>query len=1324
MLSVLRFLQLLGLAIALSPLPALANIDAAPKSWLSAKEREWIAQHPSIVLAANGLDSPSLIVEQDKPASGIIPDIIREISRVSGLQITLKTVDITYPIDTEQLKDVDMFATATERSIGDLDNFSLSRNVLQAYPTVFSRNTEQSVIRRMADLAGHRIAYRLNDALLEPALKAQGSGTRLIRVQSAAEGFRSLLENKADYYIGVSLDNYHLSNFLIADIKVAFLDNQRPIKGGFAVRNSSPELLGIIDKTLDKLGPTAIAEIASRWIAPDPESYSPSLFLNDRELNWLQQHPQLAMGFVDTLEPWLITEDGHLSGILPEIVRKLELVLGIEIDIVTGPWENLIDQAKRGQVDGLLLTSDRYLQQAGLVFTGPSFYMPRTLYARSDSNITVRRPSDLIGKRIIYYSPAVLSSPPLGPIIDQVSLHRTYSPMEALRALITGEGDVMIGATTANYLITSNNIPNVKPIYMQSNPEPYRIGVRSDWPELASIISKAMEQIGKESILDVQRRWLSTSDIRDSALTESDWAYVSQLAELKYGHRTNFPPISYLDQQGNPAGIIVDYVQLISERLGIHIKPVLLEDPTVLQRNLDDRTIDLTMVLQNYGDRSESLEFTKPYMSIPYTLVARNDVAIIQGLDDLVGKTVGVFVSSLAYSYLKNEQTNGINVRTYSDIEKAMRDIKQGVIYGFIENEVFIDYLRRSSHYSDELKFAGTLPFAYKPSIGTRKDLAKLIPILNKVLSELTEREQKLIYRRWVNTPVIRQLDWSKIAFWVSFATIIVLVFISLILYWNRKLVAARIEAENANQAKSLFLANMSHEIRTPMNAILGFAEILQEDDSLSSKHKHSLDVIQTAGNHLLSLINDILDISKIEAGRVSLAHSACEIQALLRGLEQMFQISAKNKGLSLSFENIDQLPAVINTDEGKLRQILINLIGNAVKFTQQGHINCLCEYQVLDNDQIKIIIHVSDTGPGIDEADRDKVFSTFEQTRTGLRTGGGTGLGMAISKAYAQLMGGDITLDSKPGTGSEFIFTFVGELSLMASEADDTPQLGQASIDGSKHRVLVVDDIATNRNLVTGILKPLGFTLYEAENGREAIDQVWQHTPDIVLMDIRMPEMDGITASRQIHQSHPDLPIIAMTAGVFDKDPELSRSAGFNAFLDKPFKRYELLQLLAQYLSVEIQEQQATQTASRITGTVSPKNANALKVLIVDDVPVNRLLLEKLLKPRGFQCRPCQNGREAMSEIKAWNPDLVLLDIQMPIMDGYEVLRELQHLPPEQRPPVVAITAADSSEETSSLCDLGALAVYRKPITIDSVEKIITEALASRAETSGRSRH
>ncbi len=884
-----------------------------------------------------------------------------------------------------------------------------------------------------------------------------------------------------------------------------------------------------------------------------------------------------------------------------------------------------------------------------------------------------------------------------------------FGPLEGLSSLLGGEGDFFFGSLTANYLIIKNNIPAVKPVYLVDNHERATIGVRSDWPQLASIFEKVFARIGQQQLMQIQNRWTDLYNINNTVFTDRESAYIRQLGTLKYDHRVNFPPISFLDQDGKPAGLITDYLQVVADRLGIEIEPVISASTNGAAAPLRDGRIDISPLMQRESVRAEEFTFTQPYVSIPYAVVVKKEAPLVRNLDDLQGP-VGALKSSPIYRHIRARYGETLAVKAYHTVEAGLADVEDGVTQGFLENELFVDFHRRSMVSSD-LKVAGTIPFSYTPAFSFRREHSELVPIFNKVLATISEREKKLIYSRWVTFPAPTPTDWHKLAAWIGIPVLVTVLIMAIIVYWNRKLAIARTEAERANRAKSLFLANMSHEIRTPMNAILGFAEIMQQDRSLPAEHKHSLEVIHNAGNHLLSLINDILDISKIEAGRVKIASQPCHLREMLRGLEQMFQISAEKKDLTLSFDGIDALPEAVLTDEGKLRQILINLIGNAIKFTERGGICCECHCETGQDEQVHITIAVHDTGPGIEDSDQDKVFSTFEQTKTSVRTEDSTGLGMAISKAYAQLMGGDIVLHSEVGHGSCFTFSFTGQ-TVMLADGDTSQTITGLDLHGQAPRVLVVDDNQANRRLAAGILSPLGFRITEAANGIEAVDQHARQRPDIVLMDIRMPGMDGQEATRKIRQSDPTLPVIAMTAGVLDKHRDSMRAAGFSALLDKPFKRDDLLRAIAGQLDLTLIDSASPDTTEPTPGTPPNHRAGQRTVLIVDDVATNRLLLEKLLTSEGYHCVQCENGREALQQLEVLEPDLILLDIQMPVMDGYAVLRHMQAHPEKAFPPVIAVTAEYSPEEEEKLSALGVAAICSKPITLDKMNLMLEATL------------
>ncbi|MDQ2097991.1 MAG: ATP-binding protein [Tychonema bourrellyi B0820] len=440
----------------------------------------------------------------------------------------------------------------------------------------------------------------------------------------------------------------------------------------------------------------------------------------------------------------------------------------------------------------------------------------------------------------------------------------------------------------------------------------------------------------------------------------------------------------------------------------------------------------------------------------------------------------------------------------------------------------------------------------------------------------------------------------------------------------------AVITADRANRAKSEFLASMSHELRTPLNAILGFSQVMVRDSSLNNQHQQHLEIINRAGEHLLSLINDILEMSKIEAGRSQLNESSFNLMHLLETLEEMFRLKAKSKKLQLNFEVAEGVPHFVNGDEGKLRQILINLVGNAIKFTETGSVilrvkkkieeslavetaaiqtkpadagsnqSAQADFDCVDANSIRpeflenfdcvdansirpvysqnpaflsLQFEIEDTGSGIAAEEINKLFQPFEQTTTGYKSQQGTGLGLPISRKFVQMMGGDIAVSSTPDLGSTFSF----EIQLSLVDPIDVKMvkphkkvIGLAP-NQPEYRILVVDDRADNCLVIVRLLSPLGILVREARNGQEAI-AVWEDwQPHLIWMDMQMPVMDGYEATRQI-KAHPlgkQTAIVALTASVFEEERKTILAAGCDDFIRKPFEANILFTKMEELLGV-----------------------------------------------------------------------------------------------------------------------------------------------------------
>ena len=385
--------------------------------------------------------------------------------------------------------------------------------------------------------------------------------------------------------------------------------------------------------------------------------------------------------------------------------------------------------------------------------------------------------------------------------------------------------------------------------------------------------------------------------------------------------------------------------------------------------------------------------------------------------------------------------------------------------------------------------------------------------------------------------------------------------------------------AETANQAKSDFLANMSHELRSPLNAILGFTHILKES-SLNADQKEKLEIIYNSGEHLLALINDILDISKIEAGRVTLSESEFDLYRLLDELQQMFYSTASTKGLQLKVVRSPELPRIVYSDRLKLRQILINLLSNALKFTAAGTVTL----SVSKSAEEKLTFAITDTGFGIAAKDQARLFDAFVQTETGLHAHEGTGLGLAISREYVHLLGGELTVTSAVGKGSTFTFDISAtlvETALTINESYQSPAIGRViglALNQPTYRILIVDDVDLNRKLLTYLLTNAGFEVQEAINGKDAVVRWQDWRPHLIWMDLRMATMGGEEATRAIKSldTENQTRIIALTASVFDDNRVAALASGCDDFVIKPVRATEIFDKIAQHLNVRYQYAEA----------------------------------------------------------------------------------------------------------------------------------------------------
>ncbi len=381
----------------------------------------------------------------------------------------------------------------------------------------------------------------------------------------------------------------------------------------------------------------------------------------------------------------------------------------------------------------------------------------------------------------------------------------------------------------------------------------------------------------------------------------------------------------------------------------------------------------------------------------------------------------------------------------------------------------------------------------------------------------------------------------------------------------------AKEQAETANRAKSEFLANMSHELRTPLNGILGYTQIFKLDRSLTAKQQEGIEIIHHSAEHLLALINDVLDLSKIEARKLEVKPSQFNLPDLIKNITAITKVRTEEKGLSFRCQTTDSLPLHVETDQRMLRQILINLLGNAVKFTDQGAVELHVDYQETTQQKL-LLLTIKDTGIGIPQSQLEQIFRPFHQVAHTNRSTEGTGLGLSITQKLVQLLQGSIEVQSQPGQGSEFSITIPLKKVYDFQHEMMEPEYLITGHQPPSRKILVVDDKLENRIVLTNMLEPLGFEMRVAKNGQEALESVQTSKPDLILMDLVMPILDGFATCQYLKKDPAtrDIVIIAISASVFEEDQKQSKAAGCDDFLPKPFKAPILLEKLEKYLQLK----------------------------------------------------------------------------------------------------------------------------------------------------------
>ncbi|MEZ4527977.1 MAG: transporter substrate-binding domain-containing protein [Desulfobacterales bacterium] len=951
-----------------------------------------------------------------------------------------------------------------------------------------------------------------------------------------------------------------------------------------------------IDSAVRKMKKNSDSEyysILSRYLSRSPSSWTAGerhLELSEEEKAWIQAHPLIRMGADPGFPPFeFISPKGEYRGMAAEYVKLIGERLGLRFEILSGlAWKDVMEKAAKQEIDVLPCVGITAERKKYFTYTRPYLSFPRVIVTRTESDL--KSLEDLGTAKVAVQ----INSSHEGFVREHTQIQPVLCDtfQQAMLMLSQGDTDAVIGnLAVVTHVIREMSLSNLKiAAHTDQKPHPLAFAVRKDWPILADLISRALDSVSEEERIRIFRKWTPLEYEQNSpadskpliSLTEEETYWIRSHPIVRVAADPKWAPVEFLDDRGHYQGIAQEYLKIIANLTGLQFETLQGMEWKDLMQKAADREMDMFSCLSKTPERNRHLNFTRPWLSVPVVIFARNDVTYVGKLSELKGHNVAVVQDNAAAEWLARDYPDIKLLHTESTAD-ALQKLQTGQVFAFVGDILSAGYyLGKLRH--PAIKVAGDTPYVYEQSLAVRSDWPMLAQILQKALDAIPETDRNAIYQRWISVKYERGVNYSLI--WKILTPVILLLL--MFFYWNRRLSAeiahrteiqkelrrARDAAEFANRSKSVFLANMSHEIRTPMNAILGYTQIMEQDGTLTSEQQKYLHIIGRSGEHLLSLINDILEMSKIEAGKIEISPVSFDLHGLIHDLEMMFQIRTAAKGLQLEVLLSDDLPSYVFADEGKIRQVLINLMGNAVKFTQEGGIvlRIARKPEISEPDTCTVCFEVEDTGSGISAENLERIFHPFEQKMDD-RNIEGTGLGLAISREYARLMKGDIQVRSQQDRGSCFSFTLpVKESADHAAKHLPDQRVLSLRTDQPGFRILVVDDRESNRDILTRMLERVGFSVKTAENGKQALAAFENWHPHALLLDIRMPVMDGVEVTKRIKgmPEGKNTVIIAVSASALEEERKAVLAHGADAFIRKPFREKEIFDQLHISLGAE----------------------------------------------------------------------------------------------------------------------------------------------------------
>lgn len=940
-----------------------------------------------------------------------------------------------------------------------------------------------------------------------------------------------------------------------------------------AVRKGNKRLLNIIGEGMLLISQDEKREIEQRYLT--------NYILKTKDI--------LIVGTDGNFSPYsYINPDGEPAGLLIDIWKLWAQKTGKAINFYMNDWSGTLSDLKNGKIDihsGMFVTDkrkERFGFSQPFYGIGSNIFYDESLKGISTladfKNLRVGRPKGA------YQAEFVKTNYPEIKLVELPNIQR------AMKLMRNDELDAYVSASVFAHQYLSEVGLQRK---ITSFPQPIfvrklRAAVKKRDTALLEIVDQGFNQITDQELIDIEKSWIKEPEDRYFNTAEKSVRFTQKEIEWLNANKVvrlgveNIPPYLSKGDSGT-VGIFADYLDIVSSYTGIRFQSVETERIDV-DRSLQNKVIDLVPI-QHLGERKSYMLSTQPILEENNFIVSRDSDISLNGIQDLKGRKVALIKNTSIHR--KWEQENPFLIPFWvNHPADGIKAVTRGDADAFIATAPVINYFISNKQLSN-LKVAAQT--AIKPAtfrFAVRSDWSPFVGILNKVIAQISKEEHLKIYSKWAPVKIEPQVDWKMFWSWVIGISSILGLFSITIFIWNRQLtrevafrkkieeelIHSKEAAEAANRAKSEFISNMSHELRTPLNSVLGFSEILEAELN-DPRCKSWVTSIQTAGKNLLQLISDLLDLSKIEAGKLEIIPIPVDIKHCLDEIAVIFSQKVTEKNLQLNIES--HVTNWLMLDELRIRQILINLVGNAVKFTRHGFINVKASFSDEPDNQLTII--VEDSGIGIALDQQERIFETFsQQLGQDESRYGGTGLGLAITQKIVKQMDGTITVSSTKGAGS----CFTVKLHNIGRSAS-IPQDSKRHISDHDNcrfdnvTILIVEDIELNRELLKGYLDYKGLRIISAVNGEDAVSYLKENSVDLVITDIKMPVMNGYEVADWIKADEKckKIPVIAITAIQAKEDKQLLNEK-FDSYLSKPVSKKKLFNEIVKFVRHELEAQ------------------------------------------------------------------------------------------------------------------------------------------------------